>query len=108
MMNNRIINLVAFALLALLWLAFAAALIFNRELLASAWQTLRGLPLLVQLLVWLLTLPVAAGLWVWQASWPLLLRLVLVAGLAWATLYAFNPWKASGEAAPSPAPTEPS
>jgi hypothetical protein len=33
------------------------------------------------------------GLWVWETSWPILLRLVLVAGLAWVTLYTFFPWK---------------
>jgi len=104
-MTNRIINIAAFAVLTLLWLAFAAALVFNRDLLISAWDTLRAWPLVVQLLVWLLTLPVTLGLWIWQTSWPLLLRLVLVAGLAWATLYVFNPWKASGEMAPAPSQT---
>jgi hypothetical protein len=108
MMNNRIINLAAFAILTLLWLAFAAALVLDRDMLTATWETLRGWPLVVQLAVWLLALPVTAGLWVWQTSWPLVLRLVLVAGLAWATLYTFNPWKAPGRAVPSPAPTEPS
>jgi hypothetical protein len=94
-MTNRIINLAAFAVLALLWLAFLAALVFNSDLLTTAWQTLRGWPLILQLVVWLLTLPVTLGLWIWQTSWPILLRLVLVAGLALATMYTFYPWKAS-------------
>lgn len=92
-MTNRILNIAAFAILTILWLMFAFALIFNRELLDSAWQTLRGWPLIVQLVIWLLTLPVALGLWIWQTSWPLALRLALVAGLACATVYTFYPWK---------------
>lgn len=101
-MTNRLINITAFAVLTLLWLAFAAALVFNRDLLTASWDTLRAWPLVVQLLVWLLTLPVTLGLWIWQTSWPLVLRLLLVAGLAWATLYVFYPRKAAGEKAPSP------
>jgi hypothetical protein len=94
MMNNRFINIAAFSVLTLLWLAFALALIFNNQLLDSTWAAFRSWPLLVQLLAGLLFLPVAAGLWVWETSWPVLLRLVLVAGLAWATFFTFNPWKA--------------
>lgn len=93
-MTNKIINIVAFAVLGLLWLGFFVALIFNPELLDSAWQAFRGWPLLVQIVIGLLALPVVLGLWIWQTSWPLLLRLVLVLGLACATLYTFNPWKA--------------
>jgi hypothetical protein len=88
---NMIINIGAFAILTILWLGFAAALIFNQALLDSAWQMLRGLPFIVQAVVWLLVLPVAAGLWIWETSWPLWLRLVLVIGLGWVTIYTFFP-----------------
>lgn len=88
---NALINTGAFAILTLLWLGFAAALIFNQALLETAWQTLRGLPVIAQAVVWLLVLPVAIGLWVWESSWPLWLRLVLVIGLGIATLYTFFP-----------------
>jgi hypothetical protein len=91
---NMIINFGAFAILGILWLGFAAALIFNQALLDTAWQTLRGLPFIVQAVVWLLVLPVAAGLWIWETSWPLWLRLVLVIGLGWVTIYTFFPKKA--------------
>ena len=102
-MTNRIINITAFVVLTLLWLAFAAALVFNRDLLINAWQTLRGWPLIVQLVVWLLTLPVTLGLWIWQTAWPLALRLVLILGLAWATVYTFYPWKKTGQREAAPA-----
>ena len=91
---NMIINIGAFAILGILWLGFAAALIFNQTLLDTAWQMLRGLPLIVQGVIWLLILPVAAGLWIWETSWPLWLRLVLVIGLGFVTIYTFLPKKA--------------
>jgi hypothetical protein len=39
---NMIINVGAFAILTILWLGFAAALIFNQSMLDAAWQMLRG------------------------------------------------------------------
>jgi hypothetical protein len=89
--STLLVNLIAFALLTLLWLAFGAALLFDRGLLDQAWQRFRSWPLLVQLVVGLLTLPVVAGLWVWETTWPAWLRLALVIGLAWVTVYTFFP-----------------
>ena len=97
-MRERIINLCAFAVLTLLWLGFAAALLFNPETLDTTWQAFRAWPIILQLVVGLLVLPVALGLWIWQTSWPLLLRLVLVLGLAWVTVYTFFPRKISSKA----------
>lgn len=91
---NTIINVGSFAILSILWLGFGAALIFNQAILDTAWQLVRGLPLAVQAIVWLVVLPVTLGLWIWESSWPLWLRLVLVIGLAWVTLYTFFPRKA--------------
>lgn len=102
-MRDRIINIVAFAVLTLLWLVFAAALLLNRDLLDTTWQSFRNWPLIVQIMVGLLVLPVVAGLWIWETSWPLLLRLILVAGLAWATVYTFFPRRISRQPAASPA-----
>ena len=90
-MRDRIINIVAFAVLTLLWLGFGAALLFNRELLDTIWQSFRSGPPLIQLVAGLLVLPVFAGLWIWETSWPVLLRLVLVLGLAWVTMFTFFP-----------------
>lgn len=90
---NMIINIGAFAILALLWTGFAAALIFNQAILDTVWQTLRGLPTVVQALVWLMLLPLTAGLWIWETSWPLWLRLLLVIGLGFVTIYTFFPKK---------------
>lgn len=91
---NTIINFGAFGILTFLWLGFGAALIFNQAILDTVWQSLRSLPLIVQGLVWLLVLPVALGLWIWETSWPFWIRLILVIGLGWVTIYTFFPHKA--------------
>ena len=88
---EMLFNIFVFILFTLLWLAFIAALIFRREMLKNTWQRIRSLHLLVQLILWLLFLPVMLGLWIWQTSWPLWLRLLLVVGLAWWNVYVFFP-----------------
>jgi len=91
---NMIINIAAFGILSLLWLGFAAALLLNPPMLDQVWLSFRGLPLIFQALVGLLVLPVTVGLWIWETSWPLWLRLLLVIGLGWVTIYTFFPRKA--------------
>ena len=102
-MRDRIINIFAFTVLTLLWLGFGTALLFNRDLLDVVWQSFRNWPLIAQVLVGLLVLPVAVGLWIWETSWPLLLRIVLVLGLAWVTVYTFFPRNVSSQSKASPA-----
>jgi hypothetical protein len=65
-----------------LWLAFGAGIVASQGSLDAAWHWLRELPIIPQALLWLLFLPVTAGLWVWEQAWPLVLRLVVVLGLA--------------------------
>jgi hypothetical protein len=91
MNTNMLFNIFVFVLFTLLWLAFIAALLFKQGMLKDVWQSIRSLPLLVQLLLWLLFLPVMLGLWIRQTSWPLWFRLVLVASLAWWNVYVFFP-----------------
>jgi hypothetical protein len=91
MNTDLLISIIAFAVLTLLWLGFGAALLFNRELLDKTWRLFRSWNILVQLFVAFLILPVVLGLWIWQTRWPAWLRLVLVAGLAWMTIYTFFP-----------------
>jgi hypothetical protein len=95
MNGEMVFNVFVFVLFTLLWTGFIAALFFKREMLTDLWRSIRRLNLLVQLLLWLLFLPVMAGLWIWQTSWPLWLRSVLVAGLAWWNVYLFYPWPAA-------------
>jgi hypothetical protein len=50
----------------------------------------------VQGLVWLLFLPVVVALWIWETTWPIILRLILVAGLAGWSLMIFLPRALTG------------
>jgi hypothetical protein len=97
--NSRmegLFNISVFLLFAILWAAFAFALVWSQGSLDQVWTAIRGLPLILQGIVALLFLPVAAGLWVWETTWPLIIRLVLVAGLGFWNLYLFFPRAASG------------
>jgi hypothetical protein len=80
-----------FALFAILWIAFGAALIWSQGSLDAAWQWIQALPILIQVVVWLLFLPVVAGLWIWETTWPLLARIVLIVGIAGWNLLIFFP-----------------
>jgi hypothetical protein len=91
---NLLISYVAFGILTLLWLGLGAALLFNQAILDTVWQSFRGIPLVLQIIVGFLVLPVVLGLWVWESSWPLWLRLILVLGLGFATIYTFFPKQA--------------
>lgn len=91
---NTLINYGSFAILGLLWLGFGAALLFNQAILENIWQSFRAFPMIAQLGIGLLLLPLVAGLWIWQTPWPLWLRLILVVGLGIATVYTFFPKQA--------------
>jgi hypothetical protein len=82
---------VLFALFAVIWIAFAVALVWSQGSLDAAWQSIRSLPLVVQGVVWLLFLPVMLGLWIWETTWPLIVRLPLVVGIAGWNLLVFLP-----------------
>lgn len=73
---------VLFAVFALLWIGFGVALVWSQGSLDAAWTWTRSLPLLLQGVIWLLFLPVMVGLWIWETTWPLALRLALVLGVA--------------------------
>lgn len=88
---NLMINVLAFAILTVLWLAFGFGLLFKREMVDETWRSFRSWPLLVKLTAALLILPLVLGLWIWNSKWPVWLRLVLVAGLAWGTEVMFFP-----------------
>ena len=73
---------VLFAVFAIVWVAVGFGLVMSQGTVDQAWETIRSLPIVVQAVVWLLFLPVMAGLWVWESTWPLVVRIVLVASLA--------------------------
>ena len=90
---------ILFVIFAAVWVAFGAALVWSQGSLDQAWQAIRELPLIVQVVVWVLFLPVMFGLWAWETTWPLLVRLVLVFGVAGWNLLVFLP-KAAQSARP--------
>lgn len=82
---------VLFVVFAVLWAAFAAGLIWSHGSLDEAWSNVRSLPIVIQVIAWVLLLPVMAGLWVWETSWPLIVRLAVVLGIAGWNLLIFLP-----------------
>ena len=82
---------ILFAIFAFIWIVFAAGLIWSQGSVDQAWQSIRDLPLIVQVVVWVLFLPVMVGLWVWETSWPLVVRLIVVVGIAGWNLLVFLP-----------------
>jgi len=82
---------VLFGLFLVLWAVFGVALVTSQGSIDQAWQAIRALPLVLQIIVWILFLPVIFGLWVWETTWPLIVRLVLVVGVAGWNLLVFLP-----------------
>ena len=74
-----------------MWGAFFAAMIADPAALDTAWRGLGALPLALQAVAWLLLLPLTAGLWAWATDWPLIVRIVLIAGIAGWNLLVFIP-----------------
>ena len=86
-------NIAIWILFTALWIGFFAALVANQAVLDDLWHRVRDLPLLIQGIIGVLFLPLAAGLWIWETSWLALVRIVLVLTLAWVNLYLFFPWR---------------
>jgi hypothetical protein len=78
-------------LFAAMWVALGVAIVRAPARVDAAWRRLRALPLLVQLLAWVLLLPILAGIAVWQLGWPRLARMAMVAGIAAWNLLVFLP-----------------
>lgn len=87
------IKILAFASLFLLWLAFGIVLLINPGLLDTIWELFQSWPPAIQQVVGLLLLPLYLGLLIWESSWPVLLRLAAVIGLALVTVFMFFPRK---------------
>ena len=89
-------GLFAYASLAIMvagWVAFAVALVASQQTLDDVWTSVRGLPLLVEGVVWLLAFPFLVGLAIWQSSWDEAVRLVAIGVLAVAYTFMFIPRK---------------
>jgi len=82
---------VLFLVFAAIWVAFGVALVASQGSLDQVWESIRELPVVLQVVLWVLLLPVMFGLWAWETSWPLVVRLVLVLGVAGWNLLVFLP-----------------
>jgi hypothetical protein len=81
----------------LLWIAFVAALIFSQGTLDSVWHWLGTLPLIGQVVIWVLFLPVVVGLWSWESDWSLWVRLAVVIFIAITSLAVMGPKPQPGQ-----------
>jgi hypothetical protein len=73
-----------------LWIAFFVLMAADPDVLHRLWAWLRGLPLAAEIVMWIVTLPWAVGLAVWETSlvdWLRVLLVVLIA-LAWSAVFA--------------------
>ena len=86
----RVLGTYAIVIFAMLWVGFAIALVVNREWLDLLWNWVRALPSVAEIIVWVLFLPIMAGLWIWESSWSALVRLLAFAGIVVWTLLAVS------------------
>ena len=86
----RVLGTYAIVIFAILWVGFAIALVVNREWLDLLWNWVRALPTVAEIIVWVLFLPIMVGLWIWESSWPALVRLLAFAGIVVWTLLAVS------------------
>jgi hypothetical protein len=82
---------ILFAVFAVVWVAFGAAVLRSQGTVDQAWRRIRALSIALQLVIWVLLLPVMIGLWIWETTWPVLVRATLVLGVAGWNLFMFLP-----------------
>jgi len=86
-----VFNLVVWLLFTVLWVAVVGALAFSPATLDEVWQAARRPAILIQAVVWLLFLPIMAGLWIWQRPWAAAIRLMLLLAIAVWNVFLFFP-----------------
>lgn len=58
---------------------------------ADTWQSFRGLPIWLQVVLGIGLLPWLLAIWIWQTGWALPIRLILVISILWFVFFAFFP-----------------
>jgi hypothetical protein len=86
-----VFNVVVWLLFTVLWVALVGALAFSPATLDEVWQAARRPAILIQAVVWLLFLPIMAGLWIWQRPWAAAIRLMLLLAIAVWNVFLFFP-----------------
>jgi hypothetical protein len=83
---------VLLAVFVVLWVGVGLALILSPATIDSLWVAIGASGLVVQVVLWVLFLPVMAGLWVWESSgWADLIRIALIVAIAAWNLLVFKP-----------------
>ena len=91
---SKTLTIYANVIFVVLWVGFIIALVVNREWLDEIWSWAQALPSVPKIIVWVLLLPIMAGLWIWESSWPTLGRLVGFTGIAaWTLLAVYSLFK---------------
>lgn len=86
----RILSAYAMLIFAIGWIGFMIALIVNPTWLDMLWKWVQLLPLFLQVVIWIVFLPVMVGLWIWQSAWSLPLSILAAAGLVGWTFLAVS------------------
>jgi hypothetical protein len=87
---SRVLGTYAIAIFAILWVGFAIAMVVNPERLDHLWSWVQALPRVAEIIVWVLFLPIVVGLWIWESSWSVLVRLLAFGGIIVWTLLAVS------------------
>jgi hypothetical protein len=83
------LSLYGAAIFTILWVGFAVGLATGGDLLVDAWAWLSALEPFAAVVAWILLLPIAVGLWAWNAVGSALVTIAVGAGLvAWTLLMA--------------------
>jgi hypothetical protein len=69
-----------------LWIAFACLWVFSSETLGHVFTWIQGLPLVLEIIVWIVFLPWVGSLWIWHSSWALGLKILVIVVIALVTL----------------------
>ncbi len=91
----KLVEITLFVIAAGLWVAFAVAVFLSQSSIDEVWAWFKTQSLLLQVPLGILFLPWVIGMWIWESTWSLAVRSVLVVGIAWANLYSFFPWKSA-------------
>jgi hypothetical protein len=83
------LSLYGITIFSILWVGFAVGLATGGDLLVDAWAWLTGLAPVVAVIAWILFLPIAVGLWAWNAvGSALVIGAVAVGLVAWTLVMA--------------------
>ncbi|MHA2503385.1 MAG: hypothetical protein ACXAE3_10995 [Candidatus Kariarchaeaceae archaeon] len=85
------LNVYAIVFFALMWISYFIILVYNVELLDRFYLWVDGLPLLAEIIVWILLLPATIGLSVRQSTRPPAVKLIVfILIIGWTILAIYN------------------